>query len=333
MEENSSFHNDEALIDGINKDEEVVNENNHDIENSKEKLQMDQAMDVENNNENENGIYHQEEDTEKNNYSIPDVNDKMEIDHVTENDNQNVPDVDYNQQERPSSHSSHRSSIRQNSGDIQSRIKSGNSNHSSIRELYTAGSKNSLLPTTLSNSSLNKKNINNTNSPIDKDKLDKLSSRTSLKNSGISSSRSRIHSGSSTKNQYDIMPQVINNRSSTVSSSNDEYDDSKSLMTFGSKVSEISLLSESMAKEQISERLLKRLYSVTSKTVPQSHFRFNGKRTTSGVRLNPIVQSTNTINNCNNPNKSQKSLVPIDKTPKETNITNINVDKENDVRK
>jgi len=248
MEENSSFHNEEGLIDGINKDEEVVDENNNDIVNSKEKLQMDQAMDVANDNENE--IYHQEEDTERNNYSIPDI-DKMEIDHATENDNQNVPDVDYNQQERPNSHSSNRSSIRQNSGDIQStRVKSGGSNRNSIRELYTASSKNSLLPTTFSNSSLNKKNINNTDSPIDLDKHSSqyltspnelLNSRGSLKFSGTSSSKSRLHSETSTKNQY----------GSTLTSSNGEFDDLKSVMSFGSKISEISLLSESMAKEQI----------------------------------------------------------------------------------
>jgi len=72
-----------------------------------------------------------------------------------------------------------------------------------------------------------------------------------------------------------------------------------------------------MTKEEVSEKLLKRLYTVTSKSVPQSHFRFNGKRTTSGVRLNPIqshnnskkVDSSEPQQQLNNKNSNNKIII------------------------
>ena len=105
------------------------------------------------------------------------------------------------------------------------------------------------------------------------------------------------------------------------SSSYDELNDLKSLLVAGNKISEVSLLSDDMTKEQVSERLLKRLYSVTSKTLPQSHFRFNGKRTISGVRLNPIIQSRDGTRNLDNyMSQQQQHLNPIKKNTSSDNV-------------
>jgi len=264
----------------------------------------------------------------KNNYSIPDA-DRMEIDNTTENDNQNVPDIDPNQQQRPSSHSSHYSLHHSNSS-VHSRINSraSRSSHHSATSKHSRidsdSSRDTLPPTPTF--SINR-NINDINTSFDFEKLtmnhhssqylytndipstkvsSKSNSKEFLKTTG---SRSRIHSGNSInslKNPDDVMPQI-----NTISTpGHDESEQSKSLMTTSNRFSEISLLSDSMTKEQVSERLLKRLYSVTSKSVPQSHFRFNGKRTTSGVRLNPIVQPSNNTHNLT----PQQHLTPINKT-------------------